>query len=400
MDERLLRELVLPGTTRIVLLVLDGLGGLPHPATGCTELETAHCPQLDRLAREGSCGLTVPVGPGITPGSGPGHLALFGYDPLHYAIGRGVLEAAGIDFPLQPGDVSARGNFCTLDERGRVLDRRAGRIATAESTRLVDRLREIRVPDIEVFCEPVREHRFVLVLRAVGLSDQMTGTDPQHEGFPALAPRALAADAAPTVALVNRWLERAHAVLATEHPANGVLLRGFSRVPKLPSMQARYRLDAAVAASYPMYRGLGKLLGMTVLPPARHFAEALQLVAEHWAMHDFFFVHFKGTDTAGEDSDFAAKVAAIEQVDAALPMLLELRPDVLLVAGDHSTPATLGGHSWHPVPFLLHGPWVRPDQTATFGERACLRGALGTFPATEVLPLALAHAGRLARYGA
>jgi 2,3-bisphosphoglycerate-independent phosphoglycerate mutase len=400
MDERLLRQIVIPGTTKIVLLVMDGLGGLPHPDTGRSELETARIPNLDRLAREGVCGLTVPVAAAITPGSGPGHLALFGYDPIRYDIGRGVLEAAGIDFDLTDSDVAARGNFCTVDGDGIITDRRAGRITTEAAAPLIERLRRIRLPGVELFVEPVREHRFVLVLRGEGLSDRLTGTDPNREGLPPAPVIATEPEANDTAALLNRWIAAARAALADQPAANMVLVRGFAKRPRLPSMQELFRLNAAAVAVYPMYRGLAKLVGMRALPPPADFAAEIDTVARHWHDFDFFFVHFKGTDTAGEDGDFDRKVAALEQVDRELPRLLALRPDVLLVGGDHSTPAVLAAHSWHPVPFLLHGPWCRADLAEAFNERECLRGSLGVFPATEALPLALAHAGRLTKYGA
>ncbi len=400
MDERLLKEIVIPGTTKIVLLVMDGLGGLPRPQTGLSELETADCPNLDELARGGVCGLTVPVGTGITPGSGPGHLALFGYDPIKYDIGRGVLEATGIDFALDPSDVAARGNFCTVDDSGLLTDRRAGRIPTEEATELVAMLREIRLPGVEALVEPVREHRFVLVLRGEGLSDRLSGTDPNREGLPALPVTPLATEAVETAALVNAWVEEARARLRGRTRANMVLVRGFAKYPALPSMKELFKLNAAAVAIYPMYRGLAKLAGMTPLAGGMSFEDEIETVHQHWNDFDFFFVHFKGTDSAGEDGDFDRKVAAVEQVDRALPRLLELNPDVLMIGGDHSTPAVLAAHSWHSVPFVLHGKWGRPDLAEGFNERECMRGSLGTFPATEAMPLAMAHAGRLTKYGA
>lgn len=401
MEERLLRQIVVPGESKIVLLVMDGLGGLPRPETGKSELEEADCPNLDRVAREGICGLTVPVGPGITPGSGPGHLALFGYDPIKYDIGRGVLEATGIDFTVGPDDVAARGNFCTIDEAtGVITDRRAGRIPTDESIKLVEMLREITLPGVELFVEPVREHRFVLVLRGDGLADQLSGTDPNREGHPPLPVHPLATEALETANLVNQWIAEAKARLAGRARANMVLVRGFAKRPDLPSMKDLFKLNAAAVAIYPMYRGLAKLVGMETMLPPTSFEEEIETVRRHWNEYDFFFIHFKGTDAAGEDGDFDRKVAAVEQVDKALPKLLDLNPDVLMIGGDHSTPAVLAAHSWHPVPFVLRGQWSRADLSEGFNERECMRGSLGTFPATEALPLAMAHAGRLTKYGA
>jgi 2,3-bisphosphoglycerate-independent phosphoglycerate mutase len=400
MDLNLIRSLVVPAPTRIVLLSADGLGGLPDPATGRSELETARLPRLDALARRGSCGLLQHVGPGITPGSGPGHLGLFGYEPLRYPVGRGVLEALGIDFDLRAGDVAARGNFCTVDAAGRITDRRAGRLPTERCVALVDRLRRIRLPGVEVFVEPVKEHRFVLVLRGRGLSGRLSETDPQAVGQPPLPARALAPDAASTAALVNRFVEEAAGILADAAPANMVLLRGFDERPALPRFPEVFGLRAAAIAAYPMYRGLARLVGMDVLATGGTFADEVATLRTHWEGYDFFFLHYKDTDKAGEDGDFSGKVAALERLDASLPAIEALGPDVLVVTGDHASPAVLGAHSWHPVPVVLAGRYALPDAVDRFTERACAAGCLGRLPAHDLMPLVLAHALRLAKYGA
>ncbi len=394
------RQLSTENGTKIVLFVMDGLGGLPHPETGRTELESARTPNLDRLAKESACGFTLPVAPGVTPGSGPGHLALFGYDPLQYNIGRGVLEATGIDFDLTADDVAARGNFCTVDGRGLLTDRRAGRLSTERSSALVERLRAIPLDGAELFVEPVREHRFVLVLRGIGLSDAVGETDPQREGTPPLAVRATAPAGEATARLVARFVEEAKRILADESPANMLLLRGFAKRPHWPSIAEVFRLRAAAVAYYPMYRGLARLVGMEALPAGEAVEESIATMRENWHRFDYFFVHYKYTDTAGEDGDFERKVAKLEEADAAIPALLATEPDVLMVAGDHSTPAIMAAHSWHPVPFLLRARWARADACDAFNEVALQRGSLGTFPAVEALPLAMAHAGRLKKYGA
>jgi 2,3-bisphosphoglycerate-independent phosphoglycerate mutase len=402
MDEAVLREVIAPNQSKIVLMVLDGLGGLPHPETRRTELETADIPHLDRLAAESACGLTIPVAPGVTPGSGPGHLALFGYDPVRYNIGRGVLEAVGIEFPLEPSDVAARGNFCTVDESGVITDRRAGRIPTERCAELCARLREIELPGAVALIEPVREHRFVLVLRGEGLSDDLAplGTDPQHEGLKPMPVEARSAEAEPTARLFNEWIAKANALIKDEYPANAVLVRGFARYPDLPSMHSRFGLNPAAIAVYPMYRGLAKLAGMQILKTGSTFEDEIATLRERWEEFDFFFVHYKKTDAAGEDGDFMRKVHALQEFDAQLPKVLDLKPDVLMIAGDHSTPAVMASHSWHPVPFLLHAKLTRTDEADAFNEPSCQRGGLGTFPAREALQLALAHAGRFTKYGA
>lgn len=400
MELELARGLAQESDTKIVLFVMDGLGGLPHPETGRTELETAYTPHLDMLARKSACGFTLPVGPGITPGSGPGHLALFGYDPLRFNIGRGVLEAVGIDFDLQPADVAARGNFCTVDSAGRITDRRAGRISTEESTRLVAGLREVRVDGVQAFVEPVREHRFVFVLRGDGLSEAVADTDPQKEGVEALSPKATAAEGKATAALVSKWLEGARKYLSDKSPANMALLRGFAKRPDWPSMADVFGLKPAAVAHYPMYRGLAKLVGMEALAVGPSLEDSVATLRENWGRFDFFFVHYKYTDTAGEDGDFDRKVAKFEEADTAIEPLLELGPDVLMIAGDHSTPALMAAHSWHPVPFMLRSRWMRADECGMFSETELQRGSLGTFPAKDALPLAMAHAGRFRKYGA
>ncbi len=396
-----MKELSIPGQGKIVMLVIDGLGGLPVEPGGPTELEAAQTPNLDALAAESICGLSVPISPGITPGSGPSHLALFGYDPLRYEIGRGVLEACGIGFPLGPNDVAARGNFCTVDENGLITDRRAGRIPTEKGAELCQILRKIQLPGVETFVEPVKEYRFVVVLRGEGLSGGLTETDPQQLGVPPRKMEALIPEAQHTAELFNQWIAQARELLADQHPANMVLLRGPDKTPSLPSMAEVYGLKAAAIATYPMYRGVAKLVGMDILETGETLEEEVETLKTHWTGYDFFYFHVKKTDSAGEDGDFARKVAILEHVDeVVVPAITSLLPDVLIVTGDHSTPSLLRSHSWHPVPTLLRSKYCRPDEVKTFGERACMRGGLGLFPATDLMPLAMANALRLTKYGA
>lgn len=401
----LMRRLAKDNGGKIILLVLDGLGGLPLEVDGPTELEAATKPNLDRLAREGSNGLSIPIARGIEPGSGPGHLALFGYDPLVYDIGRGALEAAGIGIDLHPGDVAARGNFCTVDENGFIVDRRAGRISTAEGAKAVAALSDIRLPGVEVVVQEVKEHRFALVLRGDGLDPNIHDTDPLVVGASPLpaTPAVDTPQARRTADLVNQFVAQARERLKGHHPANMLTLRGFAGDPALPKFKEVYKLNAACVAVYPMYKGVSRLVGMTVIETDEHDTplDEFQHVAANWERYDFFFVHVKYTDSRGEDGNFDAKVAVIEEVDAALPALLDLQPDVLVVTGDHSTPAKMRTHSFHPVPTLIWAPATHlRDHVTGFGERSCMTGALGQFPATDLMPLALAHAGRLSRYGA
>ncbi len=400
-DQNFVSSLVIPGTTKIVLLVFDGLGGLPLEPGGMTELETARTPHLDALARDGICGLHDPVGRGITPGSGPAHLALFGYDPLRHQVGRGVLEALGIGFDLQAGDVAARGNFCTVDEKGLITDRRAGRIPTEKGAELVDLLRSIELPGVQTFVEPVKEYRLVVIIRGENLAGPLTETDPQRLGAAPLSVKALRPEAERTAALFNQWIAQARDILADQHPANMVTLRGLAKHPSLHSMEELYGLRSAAVAVYPMYRGAARLVGMEVLPTGESVQEELEAVRAHWEKYEFLFLHLKKFDSAGEDGDFGRKVSLIEEADRlVIPALLELRPEVLVVTGDHSTPALLRAHSWHPVPVLLYSQHCRSDLCTSFSERDCARGALGRFPATDIMPLALANALRLTKFGA
>ena len=399
MELDLIRRLSQPADTKIILCVLDGLGGLPGPR-GRTELEEADTRNLDRLAEQGCLGRTLPVGQGITPGSGPGHIGLFSYDPLVYEIGRGALEGTGIGLELGPNDIAARGNLCNLDAAGNITDRRAGRMPTEQTAEVCAQLRQIKLPGVEVFVEPVQDQRFVLVLRGEGLTDQLVETDPQREGVPPILATATAPEGERMADLARQWIAAAEAALKGRERGNGVLLRGWSPRPDMPSFPELWKLRAAAVTVYPMYRGVAKLCGMDSIEGAHTFEEQIALVKQHWNDYDFFFVHYKYTDSAGEDGDFRRKQDAIQQFDAGLPGLLDLKPNVLVVTGDHSTPANMAAHSWHAVPALIWGDHVRTDATTRFSETDCVRGELGTILAKDLLPIAFAHAGRLAKYGA
>ncbi len=396
----ILKDLSIKTDSKIILFVLDGLGGLPHPDTGKTELETARTPNLDKLSVKSICGLVDPIAPGIAPGSGPGHLALFGYEPVSSNIGRGVLEAVGIDFDLKPGDVAARGNFCTVDKNGLVTDRRAGRIATKKSTELCKKLEGMEINGIKILVAPVRDYRFVAVFRGKGLSLEATDTDPSREGVPPLPVKALSPSAEKLAVVANEFISRARKILSDERPANMVLLRGFSQTPHLLPMSSIYKLTPAAVAAYPMYRGLAKLVGMNSLKTGETIEDEFKTLEENYKSYDYFFFHIKGSDSAGEDGDFDRKVRVIEQFDRLLPEVTALEPDVIVVTGDHSTPATLKAHSWHPVPVLLYSKWCRTDRTPHFGESACRIGAIGRIPTMGLMPLMMANALKLIKFGA
>jgi 2,3-bisphosphoglycerate-independent phosphoglycerate mutase len=396
----LTRELHTKNDSKIVMLVADGLGGLPMRPDVDTELETAKTPNLDALAQKGVQGLSLPVCPGIAPGSGPGHLGLFGYDPIQYVIGRGALEATGIGIELKPGDVAVRCNFCTLDAQGNISDRRAGRIATEESGPLAISLRAVKIPGVEIIVEPVKEHRFVVVFRGPGLGDQVKDTDPQATGVPPLAPEARDAASQKTASIAKQFYDQALKILHGHGKANGLTMRGFAARPNLPSYEEVYGLRAAAIAVYPMYKGLASLVGMQIVGKAQTLSEQIDILKENWAKYDFFFIHFKYTDSTGEDGNFDAKVKRIEELDAIIPRINALSPTVFIVTGDHSTPSFLKAHSWHGVPTLLVSDCCRPDRLKSFGERPAIGGGLGQFEAKYLMTLALSNAGRMQKYGA
>ncbi|MBU0568102.1 2,3-bisphosphoglycerate-independent phosphoglycerate mutase [bacterium] len=396
--QQLLKELSVKTDSKIILLVIDGLGGLP--VDGQTELEKAATPNLDALAAKSVCGLSDPISPGITPGSGPAHLALFGYDPLSYKIGRGVLDTLGISFKLEGIDIAARGNFCTADKQGIITDRRAGRISTEENEKICQFLSGIQIDGVEIFVKPVKEHRCAVIFRGEGLYGDVADTDSQKVGLKPLPAKALTPDSEKTARIANKFIDQAKERLKNSHPANMIVLRGFDKFSPIPTFGQIYKLTPAAIATYPMYKGLARLVGMEILEAGQSIEEEIRCLKENWPKFDFFYLHIKGTDSRGEDGDFEGKVKVIEELDGYIPEILDLSPDVIVVTADHSTPAKMASHSWHPVPLLLYSDWVRKDRTSSFGETECILGALGRLKATDVLPLALANAGKLIKYGA
>ncbi|MDR1485782.1 MAG: 2,3-bisphosphoglycerate-independent phosphoglycerate mutase [Planctomycetaceae bacterium] len=397
---KLISDLKEPGEGKIVLLVSDGIGGLPLQAGGLTELEAADTPNLDALAKIGVQGLSTPIKPGITPGSGPGHLGLFGYDPLEFVIGRGALEAAGIGFEMRDGDVAIRGNFCTTDSNGNITDRRAGRIPSDESAKVVDKLRAIKIDGIEIFVEPVKEHRFVVVFRADGLGDAVGDTDPQRTGVPPLEPVAHDDASKKTAKTASEFFTQAKRILANEPKANSLTMRGFAHKPHMPSYKELYGLKAACIAVYPMYKGLASFAGMELVGKPATLEEEIDTLEKSWADYDFFFVHFKYTDSRGEDGNFDEKVKMIEELDKIIPRIAALKPAAFVITGDHSTPAKMASHSFHPVPTLIVSDLARTDSCEKYGEKYAVTGGLGHFEAQYLMALALAHAGRLGKFGA
>jgi 2,3-bisphosphoglycerate-independent phosphoglycerate mutase len=398
--EEVLQSLVIQTESKLVMVVIDGIGGLP--VRGKTELEAAKTPNLDWFTPKAVCGLIDPISYGITPGSGPSHLALFGYDPFRHEIGRGVMEALGIDIPLTKDDLAARGNFATIDDKRIIVDRRAGRIPTEKNREICEFLgNEIKeIEGVRISIYPGKEHRFVLVFQGEGLRDDLTDADPQKDGLKAKGTEGLSQEAQRTAEIVNLYLRKATEVLKPFHPANAVLLRGFSKIPHIPTMSEKFKLRPAAIATYPMYRGLARLVGMEILKTGETLREEVETLKKYFNRYDFFYVHFKKPDMAGEDGNFKMKVKAIEEIDRILPLIFKLKPDVLVVTGDHSTPTPLKSHSWHPNPILLFSKYVRSDGIRRFTERHCQRGQLGRFPAVDVIPLMLANGLKLKKFGA
>ncbi len=403
-NEELVRQLVLENESKIVLLIMDGLGDIADPNNeNKTPLEMARTENLDKLAARSACGMIVPILPGITPGSGPAHLALFGYDPLQYEIGRGVLETAGLGIGLTKDDVAARANFATVDKKGIITDRRAGRIPTEKTAELCKVLSKIdKIDDVRIMVYPGKVHRFVVILQGKDLSGDLSDSDPHHEGSPILEVKPLSDDekAKRTAEIVNRFIEKGMGLIKERHPANAILMRGFSMVPRMPTFMEKYKLRSACIATYPMYRGLSKMVGMDVLETGETVQDEFQTLIDHYDEYDYFFIHIKGTDTSGEDGNFREKVDAIEVVDKHLPMVLDKKPDVLAITGDHSTPILLKSHSWHPVPVLLSSRYCAMDDVKKFDEKNCARGGLGIFPSMYLMNLMMANAKRLDKFGA
>lgn len=394
-----LKRLIVPAETKIVMLIMDGLGGIPIEPGGKTELETACTPNMDALARYSALGLSSPAGPGIAVGSGPGHLAVFGFDPFEYEIGRGALEALGVDIDLQPDDVAARGDFCKVDKEGVIVDRRAGRIATSEARKIAEILNEIRMDGVKIHIEPIKEHRFALVMRGDGLGANITATDPLKNGVAPLLAEGNDYSSKKSARWINQFINKVKRTLPLDQSANMILLRGFDKLPIVPQFKEVYGLNAAAIAVNGMYKGVSRMVGMKNLPvDGVTIQDEFITLEKNWNDFDFFYIHIKQTDTHGEDGDFEKKVKVIEEVDTLIPRMTALKPDVIIITGDHSSPTMMKSHSWHPVPLLLFSKYVREDGIGQFGERDCSRGSLGIMQAKDIMTLALANAQRIAKY--
>jgi len=401
-NEEIIKSLSIKTDSKIVLLVSDGIGDIPSKQ-GKTVLETANIPNMDILASKSACGLTDPISRGITPGSGPAHLSLFGYNPIKYQIGRGVLEALGVGVELSADDLACRGNFATMDEFEIITDRRAGRIPTELNEKICQKLQNQikKIGNIEIFIIPGKEHRFVVVFRGKNLREELSDADPQLVGKKLKYTDSLISEAEATAKIVNEFIKQAIKVLKDSLPANAVLLRGFAKHPGLPTMKELFKLSPAAIATYPMYKGLAKLVGMDILGKAETIEDEFKILKENYAKYDFFYVHIKKTDSYGEDGNFEKKVQVIEEVDRFIPDIINLKPDVFVITGDHSTPAILKGHSWHPNPFLLYSKYIRVDEAKQFSEKKCtFQGGLGRFFSLEAIPLMLANALKMKKYGA
>lgn len=399
----LIKNLIQKNNTKIILIVLDGLGGLP--VNGRTELEAANTPNMDALAQTSACGLHIPVSIGITPGSGPGHLGLFGYDPIEYQIGRGILEALGLGLEIRRTDVAVRCNYATIKD-GIIVDRRAGRMPSEQTRKITERLQKelTRIDDVEVVFAPGMEHRFAVLLRfPMDLEPDaamIPDTDPQKEGAAPVSPAPLSKNAGKVSRIVEKLIAKAHEILKNEEKANYILTRGFSGMPHITQFQEAFGLNALAIATYPMYRGLARLVGMYAPAIEGSVEDEIKFLEQNYDKYDFFFLHVKKVDSYGEDGNFEGKCARIEEFDKLLPDILQMKFDVIMITGDHSTPALMKSHSWHPVPFLLKSPYVLGGLCNAFSERECVKGELGIFRTINLMPLALSNAGRLKKFGA
>jgi len=400
-NEEIIKSLAITTKSKIVLLVADGIGDLPSE-NNKTVLERAFIPNLDKLASKSACGLTDPISCGITPGSGPAHLSLFGYDPIKYQIGRGVLEALGIGMELTSRDLACRGNFATIDESGIITDRRAGRIPTELNEKICRIMQNkiSRIRGVEIIIKPGKEHRFVVVFRGKDLKEGLSDADPQAVGEKLKYTKPLNQEAGKAAKIINEFIDKAVEALKEHSPANAVLLRGFAKHPGLPTMKELFKLNPAAIATYPMYNGLAKLVGMEILDAGDTIEKEFKTLKENYQKYDFFYLHIKKTDSYGEDGNYKKKLEIIEEVDKYIPLVLDLKPDVLVVTGDHSTPAIMKGHSWHPNPFMLFSKYIRVDDAKKFNEKECVKGGLGKFPSVDILPLILANALKLQKFGA
>lgn len=401
--EKILSGIIKQNDNKILLLVLDGIGGLPLPATGKTELETAKTPNLDRLAQESSCGTMTPVLKGVTPGSGPGHIGLFGYDPVETQIGRGTLECLGIGIELEKSDIAIRGNFATIDGSKIVTDRRAGRISTEENKRLVSLISENikEISGVKIRIETVKEHRCAIVLKGSGLDSGVSENDPQKEGLPLKPLEALNKESEKTSRILREFEEKAGEILKTaDSKAKTILLRGISKLPGIQTFSEKYKLNAVCIAAYPMYKGLSKVLGMDIAEAGETVEEEFNALNDIYDKYDFFFMHIKKTDSYGEDGNFGAKVKTIENIDSKIWQMRKMQFASAAVTGDHSTPAVMKGHSWHPVPLMLKSPNALPDGVNKFTERECAKGILGNIYSKELMYLLLACALKLDKFGA
>ena len=384
--------------SKILLLVIDGLGGLPHNQTSKTELESANIPNLDKLTQESTTGIATPIQPGITPGSGPGHMSLFGYNPIKYVIGRGVLEAIGSGIKLSKKDIAVRGNFCTIDNQGVITDRRAGRISDSDASKLIQSLSQIKVDGAHITIKHLKNHRFVLVLSGSDLNTDITPTDPLLNNLPINQASSNSPQSRKTATIINKFTQLSLDILKNETLANGIILRGFSQNLSVPKISDVYHINPIGISLYPAYRGIATMLGMKVTNQGVDFSDLIKIVRNNFNDFNFFYLHYKDTDSAGEDGDFDKKVFSLEKLDTFIPELRSIGFDVFTITGDHSTPSILSSHSWHPVPILINSNIPTSDESIHFTELECKNGDIGRIHATDIMPLTLAYAKKLIKF--
>ncbi len=396
-----------------ILIVCDGLGDLREK--GKTPLQAAKTPNMDRLAEHGACGLMHTIGRGIIPGSDTAHLQLFGYSTEKYYTGRGTFEALGVGIELEEGDVAFRCNFATVDEKMKILDRRAGRISTSFAKKLEQDFQNIEIDGAKVIFKASVEHRGALVLRGKGLSHKVGDTDP-HSLTRLLVSKPLEGtpEAKKTAKILNEFTKLSHEKLNSnplnegrELPANILLSRGPGIFSKAPPMEEKFGIRSACVAGGALYKGVAKFVGMDILKvKGATGAKDTDLNSKADAVvsalneYDFVFLHIKATDSFSHDGDFGGKKKFIEKIDSeVLPKLMETGANIM-ITGDHTTPCRIGDHSSHPTPFLMNGELVRHDDIKKFDEFSCANGSLGHLFGKDVMNMMVSLMGKAHIYGA
>ena len=400
-------------------VICDGLGDRPIPKLGRkTPLEYAKTPNLDAIARRGIIGAMNTIDIGVRPGSDTAHMAIFGYDPHVYYTGRGPFETAGLRMEHKDGDICFRVNMGTVDDTLHIIDRRAGRIG--DTSAFARELNGMKIDGVEFFVKAGTGYRMGMIMRGKKLSTHITDIDPGHVGKGVRMCEATddTSEAKRTAKILNTFVSRAHKLLKRMPvnidrqknglpQANYLLVRGAGVYPKLPRFFDKYGLRAACFAGAGLYKGIARLIGMDVVhvpgatgKPDSNIRAKVETAIKHRKDYDFFFIHFKGADSCGEDGDVEGKIAYIEKIDDAVAPLLKLKNSLVVITADHSTPCTIKSHSADDVPIVIMGDEVRDDDVHEFSERTCAKGRMGHIKGMHVMPIILDLMGIAEKFGA